>query len=171
MGGFVFAIFLFLLGVGAVLANRAGLTTERWPALAGFCVMTLGVVVLLFSCINTVGPREVGIPVSFGSVGADLQPGVHFLPPWVTVHACSLGQQQSIMSDQPVTGDVNGHDGVNINGSDQGAAIADVSILYHFDPIHAPTGPRSPRTRCRSSTTISGVTGSWWTTSSSPTSF
>ncbi|MDQ6614151.1 MAG: SPFH domain-containing protein [Actinomycetota bacterium] len=135
MGGFVFAIFLFLVGLAGLLSIKY--TKERWPTLVGAALVVLSVVLVLLSCINTVGPRQVGIPVSFGSIGADLQPGVHLLPPWVVVHTCSLGQQQSIMSDSPVTGDLNGHDGVNINGSDQGAAIADVSILYHFDPLRA----------------------------------
>lgn len=135
MGLLVLAVVFVLGGAAAAVVG----VTERVPParFLGAAAVIVGVLCFVFSFIKTVGAREVGIPVTFGSIGSDLQPGVHLLAPWTVVHSCSLGQQQSIMSDSPVTGDTNGHDGVNINGIDQGAAIADVSILYHFDPVHA----------------------------------
>jgi regulator of protease activity HflC (stomatin/prohibitin superfamily) len=117
--------------------------TSKEPAVT-FPVWILGVVFLalflligLTSSIQTVGARQVGIPETFGTLGDDLQPGLHLVAPWTVVHTCSLGQQQSIQSQTPTEGDREGNDGVNINGNDQGSGVADVSVLYHFDPAHA----------------------------------
>jgi regulator of protease activity HflC (stomatin/prohibitin superfamily) len=139
----------FLLLVGAVVAvakrrvnlqasgPRAGhvpaaRSVSLWPA--AVAAFVLAVVLLGVGSIKTVGARQVGIPVTFGTIGNNLQPGVHLLAPWTQVHSCPLGEQQSIQSASPTEGDTQGNDAVPVNGNDQGTAQANLTILFHFDP-------------------------------------
>jgi regulator of protease activity HflC (stomatin/prohibitin superfamily) len=137
---FIFAILflvlaLVLFAAGRVKDGRDEYNLRPWGILPGL----LAVLLFVFSLVHSVGAREVGIPVTLGHVGADLQPGVHFLAPWTTIHSCSLAQQQSIQTQAATEGDAKGNDGIPFNGSDQGSGIADTTVLYHFDPTHADT--------------------------------
>ena len=140
-------VFCFLLLAGAVVAGAKrtielrtpgphGTFTTRaihlWPVSAVCGV--LAILLLTLGSIKTVGAREVGIPVTFGSIGQDLQPGVHLVAPWTVVHSCPLGEQQSIQSASPTEGDTAGNDAVPVNGNDQGTAQANITILFHFNP-------------------------------------
>ena len=131
----------FLVIAVLALLAVAGLAVLR-PARAA--LYAAGLVVLAVLCAfgsvyRSVGAREVGIPVSFGHVGADLQPGAHFVAPWVQVTTCPLTEQQSIQNADPATGDAMYDQSVPVSGSDQGSATADVTLLYHVNAADAGT--------------------------------
>lgn len=141
MAALVFAVILVVVGVGLALFGKYTdyndndrVYSFRWTAVIPFFLAFL---FLVWAMYQPVGAREVGIPETFGHLGADLQPGAHFVAPWTNVHKCSLAQQQTIMTQAPTEGDKQGGDGIAVNGNDQGQGTADVTIIYHFDSKQA----------------------------------
>lgn len=102
----------------------------RWMAIP---ILILALLLGFFSTYRSVGAREVGIPVTFGSVGADLQPGIHFTSPFTRVVKCTLAEQQTIQNQDPNSGDASYNQSIPISGSDQGGATADVTVAYHVN--------------------------------------
>lgn len=141
---FIFAIILLIAAVvlfalhrvGGTTTNTRGVTIEQTPVnLRPWATIpaVIAVIILILSSIATVGARSVGIPVTLGSIGSDMQPGVHLKPPWTNVTSCSLAEQQSIQNADPKTGDALYDQSVPISGSDQGAAEASVTFYYHIN--------------------------------------
>lgn len=134
---FVFAVIVAVVAVGLVIAGKVGgddpINLRPW----GIGAAVVAVLMALGSCYNTVGARQVGIPVTLGKIGGNLQSGVHFLAPWTMVTTCPLSEETSIQNGDKNSGDALYNQAVPISGSDQGGATADVTVLYHINPQDA----------------------------------
>ncbi|MFK4122218.1 prohibitin family protein [Streptomyces longwoodensis] len=106
------AVVLFLVGrhrevtgwkLGAVLSGVAGLLAAA------------------FACVHVVSAYEVGVPVTFGTIGTPLRSGVHFKSPFTDVTS---------FSTRPVDLDLNGKDVVEVRSSQGGVLYADVTIKW-----------------------------------------
>ncbi len=145
MSRFVFGIILLLAGLVAALAVRRlrtgafGGDKPRDVSLrpVGLTLALLGGVLAVSSCIKSVPAASVGIPTTFGQIGADLQPGVHFLAPWTDVHAESTRLQQYVMVHQVNEGNVSGDDSITVVSKDDVSLPVDLTINYSVDPKHA----------------------------------
>jgi len=136
----VFAVILLIVAVAmGVVQPRRKDPAEGVIVLRPFATipLVLAVLCLFFSVYRSVGAREVGIPVTFGSVGGDLQSGVHFVAPWTQVTTCPLSEEQSIQNADPRTGDALANQSIPVSGSDQGGATADVTFFYHINRVDA----------------------------------
>lgn len=71
-----------LLVIVALVAAGGFLVGSK---LTGFIATGVLIVLGAFSMITIVQPTEVGVPISFGSVGHPLKSGVHVVAPWVGV--------------------------------------------------------------------------------------
>lgn len=135
---FVFGIIVLLIALGLVIAGRVGdrgdeINLRPW----GIGAIVIAILMLIGSTFNTVGARQVGIPITLGKVGGNLQSGVHLLAPWTSVINCPLSEETSIQNGDPKSGDALYNQAVPISGSDQGGALADVTVLYHINPQDA----------------------------------
>lgn len=110
-------------------ATNKSVNLRPWAAIP----LVLALIFGFISVYRSVGAREVGIPVSFGSIGSDLQSGIYIVAPWTTVTKCPLSEEQSIQNADPHSGDAVYNQSVPISGSDQGGATADVSFYYHIN--------------------------------------
>ncbi|MEU3547471.1 prohibitin family protein [Streptomyces longwoodensis] len=113
------AVVLFLVGrhrevtgwkLGAVLSGVAGLLAAA------------------FACVHVVSAYEVGVPVTFGTIGTPLRSGVHFKSPFTDVTS---------FSTRPVDLDLNGKDVVEVRSSQGGVLYADVTIKWAVAPAKA----------------------------------
>jgi regulator of protease activity HflC (stomatin/prohibitin superfamily) len=107
---------------------RRGLGLTRLPLrpLAGFFAV-LAVVLLVLSVFRVVPPGNAGVPVTFGSAGEQLKPGLHVVWPVTGITNMSTRTQNYTMaprgSDAPVQ--VLGRDGVS--------ATVNASLLYRVN--------------------------------------
>jgi len=142
---FVFGLVLLLAGLVAALlvrrmpARALGRASGQPVSLApaGGILALLGLVLAVTSCVKSVPAASVGIPTTFGQIGADLQPGVHFLAPWTDVHAESTRLQQYVMVHQSNEGAVQGDDSITVVSKDDVSLPVDLTINYSVDPGHA----------------------------------
>lgn len=65
--------------VGEAATIRFGMT------IVGFVAIGIAAMALFLSSFVTIQGNELGVPVTFGRVGAELKPGPHFLAPWTDV--------------------------------------------------------------------------------------
>lgn len=72
----VLLIILAFVAAGAFLAHQY---------LVGAAASVVLVLVGAFSMITIIQPTEVGVPISFGNVGAPMTSGLHIVAPWVGV--------------------------------------------------------------------------------------
>ncbi len=121
--------FLLLITVIAIGTAIFGGPDFRFGAVATAIVVGLiTVVVWFFSSFNQVSATEVGVPVSFGSVGEPLQPGVHFVAPWVEVDTYPT---------RPVTVELAGDNRILARTADAGQMTVEVAARWQVDPRKA----------------------------------
>lgn len=96
--------------LGAVLSGVAGL-------LAG-----------LFSCVHVVSAYEVGVPVTFGKVGAPMTSGIHFTSPFTDVASFSTRPVDLNLYDKEV---------VEVRSSQGGVLYVDVTVKWAVVPAKA----------------------------------
>jgi len=131
---FIFCIILLLaaLALVSVAARNRGKESGNSGVLVGAGVgcALLAIIVLLISIITTVGVGNVGVPVTFGRTGADLQPGIHLVAPWTNVVSMNVQTQSLDMLHQ---------DGnqTTVRSSDNVSSNVDVSVLYAVDKSSA----------------------------------
>jgi regulator of protease activity HflC (stomatin/prohibitin superfamily) len=86
---FVTIIVILLVIVGLLVAIGSAIGGEgdgRGGGIAGGVFLVLiGIVVWGFVAFTQVKATEVGVPVTFGKVGAPLESGVHWVKPWTNV--------------------------------------------------------------------------------------
>lgn len=85
---------------------------------AGGFFLIIFFIVLIVASQASVGVGTVGVPVSFGHTGADLQPGFHFKAPWKTVVDVNVRTQQLNLN------------GDSVHSSDNVTSNVNVSVLY-----------------------------------------
>lgn len=105
--------------------------------IVGAVLAVVAFAVTVFSTLNTVDAGTVGIPVTFGHVGSDLQPGIHFVAPWTDINAISVRTDTLTMDHHASEGQVAGDDSIGVKSADGATVDTDVSIQYHIDPLAA----------------------------------
>lgn len=105
----------------AVFIRRAGIIT-------GSVTGALAVIVLFVSTFTVIGATNVGVPISFGQVGEPLNPGVHFVAPWVRVEDYPT---------RPVTVELAGENLVLARTAGAGALRVEVAVRWKVDPSRA----------------------------------
>lgn len=78
----ILIIFIILLLVAVGLAAWGAVTHNALGFLGGIIAAVLGVLIFIFSSLNTVGTSDVGIVTAFGKTTGDLAPGIHWVAPW-----------------------------------------------------------------------------------------
>lgn len=128
----IFVTVLIVLTALVAIAGLIGLFVfEDGRVAAGVTFGVAGVILLLllgFGTVRTVGPTEVGIPVSFGTVGNPLQPGVHIVAPWVDVETYPT---------RPVTVELSGESKILARTADAGQMGVEVAARWKVDPTKA----------------------------------
>jgi len=101
---------------------------------------TAAVLLVVFSAGHVVGAGNVGVPVTLGSAGDPIDPGLHFTAPWpfTRVAQISTRTQNYTMSASRGEGEKGGvDDSVIVLGRDGGQANVDASVLYRVKPENA----------------------------------
>lgn len=148
----VFLGFLLLLVIGSliflVMASKAAKEEREWNAkqtdrynsrdtaiitkrFAWGAVITsllLFLIVGAASTVKLVGPTEVGVPVSFGSVGTPIQSGVNIVAPWVEIETYPT---------RPVTVELSGDQRILARTADAGQMQVEVAARWKVLPADA----------------------------------
>ncbi len=97
------------------------------------------VLLLLYSAGHVVSAGNVGVPVTLGSAGEPLDPGLHFTAPWpfTRVTQLSTRTQNYSMSSTKGEGSVSGDDSVIVLGRDGAQGNVDATVLYRVDRENA----------------------------------
>jgi regulator of protease activity HflC (stomatin/prohibitin superfamily) len=127
------AVVLLLIAGGFVIAGKQDVdgvmvSFRKW-ALVPF---GLGVLFLLWSAVRIIGPGQVGIPVTFGTVGTPVGPGTHLVVPWAEVHRMNIRTQTYTMSVANNEGNKQGDDAIDATTKDGALVRADATIVYHL---------------------------------------
>ncbi|WP_328937892.1 prohibitin family protein [Streptomyces tauricus] len=125
---FVLSILLLIAAVVLFLVGRGGgRTTSGWKLGAALSAVA-GLLAGVFACVHVVSAYEVGVPVTFGRIGAPLSSGVHFKSPFTDVTS---------FSTRPVDLNLNDDDVVEVRSSQGGVLYADVTIKWAVVPAKA----------------------------------
>jgi regulator of protease activity HflC (stomatin/prohibitin superfamily) len=123
-----------LIGLGLKRKRRADGALEPRPW--GRVIVIWGgaiFLIVVFSAGHIVGAGNVGVPVTLGSAGEPVDPGLHFTAPWplTRVVQMSTRTQNYTMSAARGEGDVGGaDDSILVLGRDGGQANVDATVLY-----------------------------------------
>jgi regulator of protease activity HflC (stomatin/prohibitin superfamily) len=101
---------------------------------------TLLVLFVVFSAGHVVGAGNVGVPVTLGSAGDPIDPGLHFTAPWPVTRVAQISTrtQNYTMSASRGEGDQrNIDDSVIVLGRDGGQGNVDATVLYRVAPENA----------------------------------
>lgn len=102
--------------------------TTRTSIIVAVTTGIIAVAFLFIGTFRTVGATEVGIPVSFGTVGEPLNPGIHFVAPWVNVETYPT---------RPVTVELAGDSKIVARTGDAGQMAVEVAARWKVDPTRA----------------------------------
>lgn len=121
---FLFSIFLAAIGIGLIVKLRTSDDRPlRWP---GIVVLVFGGLIFLGTSVRTVEPGVVAIPVTNGSVGSPVGPGLHVVMPWTSLTDMNIRSTQ-----------YKSNEAIGVNGSDGATAQVDMSVLYHVNESDA----------------------------------
>lgn len=93
----------------------------------------LGFALIILSCVRVVPGHSVGIPVTFGKVGSEMDGGLHFTNPFTKVTLISSRRQEFELADK---GD-NDLDAIEVRGNDQYLMRVSTSVVYTIDKTRA----------------------------------
>lgn len=144
---FILAILLLVTALVAVIvrhqAKKEALTDRSYAdtaGIAGFVAtsgLVLGVVFLGWSCLRVVPANNIGIPKSFGSIGAPMEAGIHFTAPWVEITNLETTVQELSMLRAPDEGDKAKDDSVEVIAKGGGSMKVDVTVRYIIEKPRA----------------------------------
>ena len=130
MAATAFAILLW--GVAFVMFVMPKNKTNGLPLRSlSFIPAVLGFFALGSAAFTVVSPGEVGVPVTLGSVGDPLEPGIHFVAPWTKISTLSTKTQSYTMSHVGNEGNTQGNDSVIVQSKDNATVTIDSTVLYH----------------------------------------
>ena len=142
----IFILFILLCAGGLISLLVSFFVTDYRPAWigSGISAILIGLLVLFAGGINSVPARSIGIPVSFGKVGNSLNPGFHWMMPWVsvaevskTVHTISFKGDGTQAGTSSAPGNISGPClDVRIGG--QQTACLDITVQYEVTDAGAP---------------------------------
>ncbi len=82
---FLIGFLLFITIIAIATAVFGGKEVRVGAVVTAVIVGFLTLIAFFIGSFNQVSATEVGVPVSFGTVGEPLEPGVHILAPWIEV--------------------------------------------------------------------------------------
>ncbi|MCQ0001471.1 prohibitin family protein [Streptomyces sudanensis] len=123
---FVLSILLLIAAVVLYFAGRGGSHLRFRLGAAG--ALLAGLVAGVLSCVHVVGAYEVGVPVTFGKVGAPMTPGVNATSPFATV---------TTFSTRPVDLNLSDKDVVEVRSSQGGVMYAELTVKWAVMPSKA----------------------------------
>lgn len=136
----VFAILCLL--VGAVMFVIPAFDFEGTKVvLKKLALIPLGLAAVFFllASVRVVDPGHVGIPITFGSVGGQLDAGVTFTNPFASIKEMSVRTEDYVMVATNGEGDKGGDDSIAVSGSDGATGTVDATVLYHLEKSQAST--------------------------------
>lgn len=123
---FVLSILLLIAAVVLFLVGR-GREESGWKI--GAALGAVGAVLSgVFSCVHVVSAYEVGVPVTFGKVGAPMKSGIQFKSPFTDVTS---------FSTRPVDLNLYDKDVVEVRSSEGGVLDVDVTVKWAVVPSKA----------------------------------
>lgn len=149
MALFFLGIALLLVGLVLILAggtiarsmtSQPGFPANRRPPnlrALGFVALVVGIILPVATSVRVIGATEVGIPVTFGKIGAPLNPGFNIVLPWTEITTFSTRLQVSDMNRNTTEGDRTGDDSVTVLSSEGGELNIDVTVRYTVRPSEA----------------------------------
>lgn len=127
-------IFALVALVMVCIPNITDSTGQVWkPRKMALVPAGLFLLFLLLACIRVVSPGQVGIPVTFGSAGDPVGPGVHLVNPFSTMERMSIRTEGYTMSIAAGEGNKGGDDSVSVLGSDGAQGSVDATVLFHLE--------------------------------------
>lgn len=127
----IVAIAIFAVGTKKVKDSN-GKEYKLKFGLLGFIPLAIMLLILAFSCIKTVSPGKVAVPVALGHVGNSMGSGLHIVTPWTDLKTFSTRQEQYTMVANQAEGAQNGDDSVAVLGSDGATANIDATLIFHI---------------------------------------
>lgn len=128
-------MFFFVIGIlaiaGALIASRLSWTdrgtTTQVPGVFVIAGIGIGVLCLFGSVIRIVPANAVGIPVTFGSVGGEMNSGLQITTPFTQIRTFSTRLQELTLGDKD-----NGEreDAIEVRGSDGYVMRVGVTVRY-----------------------------------------
>ena len=144
---FIFAIILFIATAILFVAAQAYKGSRDYPnsttgcRIAGAVVGVLAIVCLFGSLMRSVPARSIGVPTTFGSVGATMGPGLHFpVNPFSSVNIVPETIQTDVFKQGGGTGTEKSENScitVRIGGQQQ--ACLDATIQWRILDTGAPS--------------------------------
>jgi len=98
---FLFILAMLLMAGGLVAAGVGGFTKRGATIGGGAAAVVVGLLVLIFSMINSVPVHSVGVVTAFGKINGDIRPGIHMLAPWDNVTVMDETIQTTQFYGQP----------------------------------------------------------------------
>ena len=145
MVAIVFVVLAVLCWVGSRFLPKTGGDYGPAPRLIGYIVSAvvtlIAVLTFVFSSINQVGPKDIGVITAFGQTQGDAGPGLHLLWPWESMTIMDGAIQTDTFSGNR-GGDNNGASGDQIGGQYYGipvrlayqqTATANVTIRWRIE--------------------------------------
>jgi regulator of protease activity HflC (stomatin/prohibitin superfamily) len=135
----LFLVALFIV-IGIALLN-VKITNTAYPVNVkkfGYASFGLAIVAFAAGSFTIIEPGYVGVPVTFGNVGAQSLPaGFHPIFFFTDVYKMSIQTKDYTMSSVHAEGAVQGDDAVATLSRDQLILKFDVTVWYHLDPSQA----------------------------------
>lgn len=129
---FILCILLLIAAVVLFIVGRArssGSDSGSRPWTLGAALSAVAAVLAgLFACVHVIDAYQVGVPVTFGTVGKPMKSGIHFTSPFTSITS---------LSTRPVDLDLNDKDTVEVRTSEGGVLYADVTVKWAVDPAKA----------------------------------
>jgi regulator of protease activity HflC (stomatin/prohibitin superfamily) len=124
----VFVLFVILVIAAAVMFLVARSGDNKGLKLGALGALTAGLFCGTASCVHVVSAYEVGVPVTFGKVGAPLNSGMNVTSPFTDV---------TTFSTRPVDLNLSDKDVVEVRSSQGGVMYAEVTVKWAVTPAKA----------------------------------
>jgi regulator of protease activity HflC (stomatin/prohibitin superfamily) len=124
--GILAALVLIVSGTAVWLSAVGGQRAAAWSY--GILGVIISVLLVMVGMVKSVGPTEVGVPVSVGQVGEPLDPGLHMAALWTTVETYPT---------RPVVVELSGDSRVQARTADAGQVNVEVAARWMVDPARA----------------------------------
>lgn len=129
---FIVGIILALLGAAGLWYRAVSSDYEdrNIGLAAGIIGLGVGVVMIFLTTFSVVPPRNIGIPVAFGSPGVAVDNGWTWVAPWETVELVDA-------TTQTVSRDADFKNPVTVRLGNQTTADVDLVLQWRIDPANA----------------------------------
>lgn len=92
----------FIFAIAGIIVAFLPFSRRGWATAGCFAI---GILLFVFSCITTIQPGHVGVPIIFGSVGDNVYTsGMHLRNPFAEIHKISIQEHAYSMTGQAESG-------------------------------------------------------------------